>query len=110
MQVYQLFCLSSKQYNQYEASKLDSCQLALPRISSRSKDGIVIIRNSDACLTISSFFCLGLKTTKLDFLTLIVIVLAFSQSQTFFSSVLTTVSRDFKALSAYNNFVSPTNR
>lgn len=56
------------------------------------------------------FFRLGLKTTKLDFLTLIVVVLAFSQSQTFFSSVLTTVSRDFKPLSAYNNFVSPTNR
>ena len=55
-------------------------------------------------------FCLGLKTTKFNFLALMLSLLALSQSQTFFSSVLTTFSRDFKSLSAYNRFVSSANR
>ena len=55
-------------------------------------------------------FCLGLKTTKFNFLALMLSLLALSQSQTFFSSVLTTFSRDFKSLSGYNRFVSSANR
>ena len=55
-------------------------------------------------------FCLGLKTTKFNFLALMLSLLALSQSQTFFSSVITTFSRDFKSLSAYNRFVSSANR
>ena len=63
------------------------------------KSFTVIIRNSDICLTINSLLPwpkddkIKFLSSSPDILVLIVSMLALSQSQTFFSSVLTTVSR-----------------
>ena len=60
-------------------------------------------RGSNPLLLLSGFliyvwwlilFCLGIQTTKFNLLALMLSLLALSQSKTFFSSVLTTVSRD----------------